>query len=443
MQQILNTLILLEETSSTNDKIAILKHELPKNHLLQKVIVYALDSRKTFNVKKFPVTIPRAFKNVTTDEIFEFLDYLNAQPGASSQDKARLFSLAARNEATWEVVKRICNQDLKCGCGVALVNKAMPGLVFDIPYCRCSTDKKISNIKFPAYVQEKADGMFCNCFVDTCANTVDFLSREGKPVLQLDRLRKIILNGLNSLTVTWNIQGELRVRDPQTGKLLSRQVGNGILNSCLYGKAEQSDADNVVFCAWNIVDINDFWNLHESAVDYSVIVDTIHLAISTIDSPYVTFIENEVVNSLEEAEKFYARIRRQGGEGAIVKDFRFKWKNHTSPLQIKMKNVSDADLIVVDWNLADEDSKYRGMMGAIVCESRCGKLRVKVGTGFTDEDRAKNWDDEIGNVAALEFESVSKSKTDKLHCLYLPRFVEMRRERTKRTADTLEDLLKR
>ena len=50
---------------------------------------------------------------------------------------------------------------------------------------------------------------------------------------------------------------------------------------------------------------------------------------------------------------------------------------------------------------------------------------------FLAEEIAHNWDDEKGNIATISCESIIKDKRDsKLHSLYLPRFEELRRDRT-------------
>ena len=429
----------LTMTSSTLDKVSLLRTFLAAHPFFKKVVVYALDSRLSFNVKKFPKELSQPSGSI--DDLFKHLDYLASRDGASNADKAKLFSLASHSKELFEIVKRICTKDLKCGVGVSLVNTAVADTVFEIPYCRCSTDKKIGNIRYPAFVQEKADGLFCNCIISEMGE-ITFLTRDGKELLQLDNLRSAIYNFLPSKYYGNVLQGELRIR--HDGKLLSRQEGNGIFTSCQFGTADQAMADKAVLCLWNIVNINDFWVYQETSVPYVEAFKKIGEIAAILGPAHcVELVKTKVVYTYEEAWEFYLMIRAEGGEGAILKNFNFLWKYHTSTNQIKLKNVSDADLIIVDWELAKEDSKYDGLMGAIICETRCGLLRVKVGTGFPDDLRKINWDDEIGNICEVLFESVSKAKTDKLHCLYLPRFNGFKRDRTRETADTLEDLLKR
>ena len=81
-------------------------------------------------------------------------------------------------------------------------------------------------------------------------------------------------------------------------------------------------------------------------------------------------------------------------------------------------------------------------MGNIICESACGKLRVSVGTGFTDEEREQDWSLNMGKIATITCESIILSKKEgSLYSLYLPRFDILRPDRN--NAQTLEDMQKR
>jgi len=436
-------LSILDNTRSSNEKVILLQKYM-QDPMFSMVATYALDSRLSFNVKKFP-KVKSQYTGTTVAALITHLNFLSSKDGATAPEKAKLFELASYSDDTFEVVKRICNKDLKCGVGVSLVNKAVPNAIFEIPYCRCSTDKKKDNIIYPAVVQEKADGIFDNAIVKSPTD-IQFLTRDGKEILQLDRLRESIAKNMHAAFFNNVLQGELRIRDPKTGKLLGRQEGNGIFTSAQFGTADQTLMDNAVLCVWNTVSINDFWTFHESTINYREVLSHLDVLATMFRDAGISCLEivkTKIVHSYEEAWAFYLGIRAEGGEGAILKNFKLKWRYHTSTDQIKLKNVSSADLVLVDTNDADEDSKYKGMVGALIFESKCGLLRVKVGTGLSDEQRARDWSEDIGTVHEVLYESVSKAKTEKLHSLYLPRYNGPKIDRNKETADSLYDLQNR
>ena len=66
------------------------------------------------------------------------------------------------------------------------------------------------------------------------------------------------------------------------------------------------------------------------------------------------------------------------------------------------------------------------MLGAIVCESSDGVVKVKVGSGFSDEHRKTFWKENLlDKIVAIKYNSRIKNKTGE-QSLFLPIFVEIR-----------------
>jgi len=430
----------LASIGSTLQKGVKLKEYL-KDPLFLKVIQYALDTSKTFKVKQFPEYNPqKPFKACeSTQEIFEYLDKLDNQSGVRSSEKQALYAIASVDPETYEVIRRICIKDLRCGCSRKAINSARPNTIFWVPYQRCHTDKKIDNINFSngAYIQEKADGMFATMDIIK-GNEVIFYTRDGKQVKQLNKLKQLVLDCVSANPYWENTAwtGEFRVLE-EDGTLMSRQKGNGIMNSCMYGTADQTLADRVVFSMWDGMPRADLWGGH-CRMTYSKRLEEVHEFMQDLSDVRFNVIESHLVHSLEEAQKFYTKMRKEGKEGAILKNRRGQWKDHTSPDQIKMKNVSDASLRIIGWN--EGNGKYSGMVGSLVCRTECGLCEVNV-SGMSDFERAWDMDEMIGKIIDVEYESVIKSKSKELHSLYLPRYIEVREDRSE--ADTLKDLLNR
>ena len=59
------------------------------------------------------------------------------------------------------------------------------------------------------------------------------------------------------------------------------------------------------------------------------------------------------------------------------------------------------------------NGKYEGLLGALHVSSACGKIKCKVGSGFTDEDRAELWVEHLagrlaGKIATITYQEVTK-----------------------------------
>ncbi len=147
----------------------------------------------------------------------------------------------------------------------------------------------------------------------------------------------------------------------------------------------------------------------------------------------VSLIEHKEVKDLKQAHQFYDRMRADGHEGAVLKNYNSIWKSNTCPTMIKMKHFASAEFVVV--GVHEGKDKYKGMLGALEVESKDANIRTKVGSGFTDAERDLTyWSNNIGSIVEIKFESVISDKTREFESLFLPVFIEERTDKTK--ADT-------
>lgn len=445
----------IRDTSGTNDKVTLLRDYL-KNGLFRRVCYLAYTEILQYKVKKFPefkTLHVGIFVERSNELIFENLKRLSEQSGATIKDKESLFVASSIDKETYEVVKLICNKDLDAGFGAILINTARPDTIKIYPYQRCRTSAHIHHILFEpeAVAQAKADGTFTNCIVAN--NKIKFLSRSGQVIKQLDHLKKNMLNqppkkkygGKQGLLVNKEVWdkvylGELRVWEVVGKKIMSRKKGNGIITQCIRGTADPEVAKKIFFTTWDCVtSVEEFWNMY-CDIAYNTRKFYAQSFVRAVgNTNFVRFIESENIKSLDEAYSFYAKMRAQGEEGAVIKNLSSIWRDDKtgSKDMIKLKHSFECDLAVTGWNYGDETGKWANGVGSVNMESSCGKLKVKM-SGLTDEQRAWDWDMMEDEIVTVEAESVSKAKTDKLHSLYLPSFIEVREDKT--VADSLEEI---
>jgi len=426
----------IKNTPGTNDKIDKLKEFLEDETFLR-VIKFIYDSNYQYGIKKMP-PMKRGFHTKGNKELFDLLELLATQKGTTNLDKAMLVQLASIDQKTYDIVKMIVVKDCKCGFGVKSINKAKPNTVFSAPYMRCSTSKKINNIKYPALVQEKADG----CFVNFSTSKCEARTRNWKAIHQIEHITELFKDFPQHLM----IHGELLVK--KNGKILDRKTGNGILNSCLQGTADLKDAKNIICKVWDCISEKAFFE-EVFNVSYIERWGKIKNIVHHINNDLFTAIETEIVQNYEEAREFYDRMRATNREGAIIKNYNGKWKFHNSPDMVKLKNIDTAEMRVVGWKYGKEDTRFSEMMGAVLVESEDGKVKVSI-SGFSDEMRAMDWDEHIGKIISVDYEGLIKDKSSKCYSLYLPRrkksqgkidSLEFRFD--KDHADTLKDMLNR
>ena len=162
----------------------------------------------------------------------------------------------------------------------------------------------------------------------------------------------------------------------------------------------------------------------ECPVEYEYRMDELYP-----DSEKISVVPNFIVNNIEEAQAKFKEYYDQGEEGIILKDPKAFWEDKRSKSLIKFKGELECDLKVVGYE--EGTGKYVGKLGALVCESDDGIIKVKVGSGFNDEDRETiKEQDVIGKVVAVKYNARIRSKSED-ESLFLPIFLEIREDKDK------------
>lgn len=413
---ILKILAEVSDTASRNEKEAILTRNAD-NATLQKVFVAAYNPFINYYIKKIPA-YKRNGENKGLPWALEQLKDLSSRKvtGGAASDHL-LNVLESLHEYDAEVIHRIIDRDLRIGCSDSTANKVWPGLIptFDVMLAH----KDISRITFPCYGQIKFDGARCHLYWDGKHATA--FARSGKE-FELHGKFDADLDWLNIPAGT-TLDGELLcVRD---GKVLDRKTGNGILNKANKGTITEEDADLIVFQCWDVVDVG---GTIPYRIRYGALKDTIK------NSNKILLAETVVINNQAEAQAFFEKCIDEGHEGAMMKNMDNIWEPKRVRSIGKMKAEETADLKIVDWE--EGTGKNEGRLGAYVCETEDGLLRVNVGIGFSDEDR-----DNIlpnGTIISVKYNQLITSKGKETASLFLPRFEDVRFDKKK--ANLLSEL---
>jgi len=302
----------------------------------------------------------------------------------------------------------------------------------DPPYMRCSKLDKLDKITYPAYVQRKADGMFVNIIVR--GHDVTFMSRYGE-TFELPSHKSRFHLPFNDPLV---FHGEVVFVD-ETEKELDRATSNGMalrllkknqVIANLIAKTNSLFEDEKVkekelsyeevyerarIRLWDVVDYS-AWKAGQFDVAYEDRFGYLN-GFKFADM----LIDTDMANSEEEAIQIAKMYMKNGFEGAVVKNMQAGWKNHTSPNQVKIKAVEECDLNVID--CIEGKGKYKGMVGALLCESSDKRVVVEVGTGFTDKARGLPKETYVGRVVNVLYEKLTTNKNRPgVYSLSHPRF---------------------
>ncbi|WP_297478444.1 hypothetical protein [Ferrovum sp.] len=427
----------IASTSSKNEKEVIIK-KVAINDEFQRVLEYAYNPFKTYGIAKRPEV--RGHGHLQFDSsTWELLDDLSnrVSTGNAAIEKVR-FEMEHLSKPSAELFWRIIKKDLRAGFSESTINKAVKGLIPTFPYMRCCLpkDAKLSAFDWEKGVisQEKADGMFAN--VDIHANRdVSIRTRQGSE-FPSGSLSALEVEVARLLAPNYQHHGELLVL--VDGVVQAREIGNGMLNSVLQGGDLPPGAE-VIFKAWDLIPIADVKPKGKGVSPYSSRLQ--HLEVLARGSKLVSLIETRIVHSMEEANYHYRELVKQGKEGTVIKDPHGTWKDGTSKFQVKLKLEVDVDLEVVDF--VPGEGKNASTFGSVLCRTADGELEVAV-SGFTDAMRLEihaNRQRVLGKIMTVRANSImTPSESNNIHSLFLPRFVELREDKTH--ADTLHQVKK-
>lgn len=423
----------LAADAGRNYKIDLLTANV-NDETLKEVIRLALDPFTQFYQRKIP-SYNRGPHTIPLTGGLKQLRHLSTRAitGNAAIDhlKSTLESLTADDA---KVIERIIAKDLKCGVSIATANAVWPGLILDYPCMLCSQyeEKLVNKIKWPAYVQMKMDGMRFNAIVHN--GGVEFRSRNGKELNLLGELEQEFLALANGVDCVFD--GELMVMLDGDMQFTDRQTGNGILNKANKGTISEKEAKMVHASLWDVIPYNDFVK-GTCDTPYHTRWETVERLVAAQSSKgkRIWTVYTTQVNTIDDANEEFQRLLADGYEGIILKDRNGKWEDKRTKSQIKFKGELECDLKIV--GIQPGTGKYEGMLGAILCESADGVVKVSVGSGFNDNHRKTLGEELLDKIVAVKYNARITNK-DGEQSLFLPIFVEIRDDKTE--ADSSKDI---
>lgn len=265
--------------------------------------------------------------------------------------------------------------------------------------------------------------MFVNVTVES--GDVSLTSRPGTP-LPSEPFQDLIA-GLSQLS-DGQAHGELLVE--YDGKVLAREVGNGMLNSVIQGGQFDLGCRPIIKL-WDQIPLASIKKGGRCETPYKERFDTLSLRVARLDISDISMIETRIVYSLKEALDHYVEQLELGLEGTIVKKLEAIWFDSTSKEQIKLKLDAPCELEVIDF-LPGKGVNAK-TFGSLLCKSACGQLVVAV-SGFSKKLREEihlNRETWHGSIITVKSNQIMRpKKPGKPYSLFLPRFVEQRLDKT-------------
>ena len=441
----------LKNINGTKDKISKLTEMVEGDVNVARYFYMALNPFVNFGVRVLP-NFEKSTDVWSVDTIFEKLSevsHLN-----HSNKSIELVKEILSHSEDDDAIGRLILKNPNCGISVANFNKVIASLgekyreylVMDYPCMLVSgdTDKVMDKFNWDEGViaQTKMDGMRFNAIVSN-NGSVEFYGRSGKPITIessdfREAFRTLAKGAMDYEELVFD--GELLVE--KDGKILDRKTGNGILNKAVRGTISEEESEQIVAVLWDEIPKDLFLNQNYDMYRYEEMEYENRfkrLTSRDVDTRKIRFVETTTVYSKGQALDRYHEMISQGEEGIVLKSKHNYWQDTRVTDCVKLKEIKDCDLKVVGYQ--EGTGKYAGMLGALLCESSDGKLKVSVGSGFSDEERKTIKPRAIiDRIVTVQYNMTICDKNTGVYSLFLPRFVESR-DLEKLTADSTKKIL--
>lgn len=393
--------------------------------VIQEYLKIAFDPYKVYGIssKKLNKDV-RVGDTWAVPTVFDLFEYLEAHNTGRDLDVAvcqlALDWIAGDDRECAELLEKLICKDLSLGCDAKTINSV-------IPQCIPTFSVQLANRYFDApslvegkyfAITEKIDGGRIIAIKDN--GKVEFYTRAGQRYEGLVDLEKEMLDTYPDGTV---LDGEITILN-----------NKGVKSKDAYKAAMKiSRADGpkhglkmICFDAMYI----DEWKSQECTHDYlerRMLLDGLfsthqHTYFEVLPVLYKGTDTSKITELLD-------RMVAQGSEGIMVNLCEGKYEFKRTNNLLKCKKFSDADLQIIGFE--EGTGRLRGTLGAILVRYKGGNI-VKVGSGFSDEQRAEIWADTskvLNKVCTVKYFEESTNSKDQSVSLRFPTFVSIRTDK--------------
>jgi DNA ligase-1 len=324
--------------------------------------------------------------------------------------------------------RRILIKDLRCGTSEKTVNKvvekkykdyAIPVFSCQLAHDSANHESKVAGEKL---IEVKLDGVRVISIVYPSGH-VDQYSRNGKELVNFPHIKEQLAKHAKWFAEPVVLDGEIMSASFQD------------LMKMVHRKSDVQSDDAVL----NLFDIITLREFQTGVGKYRQIDRSVSLAAwynqCADHMPNVTIVGQERVDLREPAgQARFKQINQEavagGYEGIMIKDLEAIYECKRSVAWLKLKPYIEVSLTVV----AVEEGTGRnvGKLGALICEGEDDgkRIRVNVGSGFTDVHRDTYWtarSELVGQVVEVRADAATKSQdSEETWSLRFPRFLGFR-----------------
>ena len=400
MEEVIKIFKQIQETSSINDKKAIIAAN-KDNELLKKCLVFLLDGNVItgLSAKKIAKKVTKGEYVVPTFE--DVMKYLEQNNTGTDNDISIIQAFLDEHEEDREFYEQMITKSFRLGADSKVVNSVIPGLIptFEIQLGTSVEKCKLIDGTYIS-ISHKMNGTRC-VYING-----QMKSRQNKLYNGLDH----IITDIKKLGLEdFFIDGELVYKNEE-----GLSDSDAFQKGCSIAMSKDNDKSQLKLVVFDIFPKDEFLDLHTSNKTYkerrkdldkleeSIVASGI-TNLSIVERLYEGTDHSQIWKWLDYADE------DMGWEGIMINlDTPYECKR-TKNL-IKVKRFFEKDLRCTKVNIATT-GKYKGIMGSITCNYFDNT--VDVGSGFNDSQReyfAKHPEEIVGKIVSVKYKEETQNK---------------------------------
>lgn len=415
----------LQSIAGANAKCEFIKAHRDDTYF-KRFLYFALNPMLTYNISKKSTDKLMAEENfdgqklIFFNDIFECCEHLSRLRGmddATLRQVKMLLNVKYPERDERDLYIQLLSKKVRLGIAAKTINKIIPNLIPEWEVQQAYTVEKYplkEGTEF--WLTQKLNGARATLYEG------QLLARSGMPYKGLEH----ITDALSWLRVAGFVaDGELTLKDK--GDLSDNEafrVSTGILNS--------DNVNKTVICytIFDMIPVKDFDAL-KPQVTYRYRRDILNQFAERIsDTDGAVKVLPVLYHGTDQfkIEELLEQMVREDKEGLMINtDVPYRRTRHKGILKVKRFYTMDLPIIRCE----EGTGRLSGTLGAFVLKYK--ENEVKVGSGFTDEQRERFWnnrDDMEGLLCEVKYKEISQDKGTGLESLQFPVFVGIRTDKT-------------
>ena len=384
----------MRATSSSNEKVEILKKQ---PGIIKKVLEYTYNPYKQYYVtSKTCKKNSGLFKYNTYETVFELLDDLTNRKYTGHDAIAAVNGFITASPGYEDIIYSIIDKDLKTRTGAKVINKAFPNLIPEFNVALAQEYKGKCDWNDVWYASRKLDGVRCLAVVDF-EGKCTLYSRMGKELTTLNKIKETI-ESTNIINTVFD--GEICLMDEE-----GNEDFQGVMKEL---RRKDHQIENPVFVVFDMI--------HKPAFDNNKGDERLSERLSKLRGWYnnssvsmelVRYLDQFQITDDDHFEYWSKMSAEKNWEGFMLrKDCGYEGKR--SKNLVKVKKFFDAEYKVLDYDNDKHEVVRNGrsetidMLAQVWIEHK--GHRVKVGSGWTQEQRLQYMDGSIvGKTITVQY----------------------------------------